>query len=83
MTLGEVPTSVMRPPSSEAKAIGIRNTEGETPERLAIWKAIGIIMASAPMFFTKADSTVTMATRTSSCVRGAEMSGPKRAAPLP
>ena len=27
------------------------------PDRRAIWKAIGIMMASAPMFLTKAEST--------------------------
>lgn len=31
MTLGEVPTRVTMPPSSEAKAIGIRKTEGDFP----------------------------------------------------
>ena len=60
MMLGEVPICVISPPSSEPNAIGIRNMEGDTPERLAIWKAIGIMIASAPMFFTKADSTVTI-----------------------
>ena len=57
--LGEVPICVISPPSSEPNAIGMRNTDGDTPDRLANWKAIGIMMASAPMFFTKADSTVT------------------------
>ena len=62
MMFGEVPISVIRPPSSEPKAIGIRKTEGDTPERRANWKAIGIMIASAPMFLTKADSTVTTTT---------------------
>ena len=35
ITFGEVPTSVTMPPSSEAKAIGIRKTEGEVPPRRA------------------------------------------------
>ena len=53
--LGEVPIWVIRPPSSDAKAIGIRKVEGETPDRRANWKAIGIMIASAPMFLTNAD----------------------------
>ena len=57
--LGEVPIWVIRPPSSEPKAIGIRKIDGEMPERRANWKAIGIMIASAPMFLTKAESTVT------------------------
>ena len=60
--LGEVPISVVRPPSSDAKAIGIRKTEAETFERSANWKAIGIMIASAPMFLTKADITPTTMT---------------------
>ena len=63
--LGEVPICVIRPPSSEPNAIGIRNTDGETPERRANWKAIGIMIASAPMFLTKADRTVTTTTSSS------------------
>ena len=63
---GEVPISVISPPSSEPKAIGIRKTDADTFERRANWKAIGIMIASAPMFFTKADSTVTTETRTTS-----------------
>ena len=61
MMLGEVPTRVTMPPSSEPKAIGIRKLEGGVLVRRAIWNATGIIIASAPMFFTKADSTVTTA----------------------
>ena len=53
--LGEVPICVIRPPSSEAKAIGIRKIDGDVFERRANWKAIGIMIASAPMFLTKAD----------------------------
>ena len=59
MTLGEVPTRVIRPPSSEPKAIGISRLEGEVPVRRASWNAIGIMIASAPTFLTKADSSVT------------------------
>ena len=60
--LGEVPTSVVSPPRSEAKAIGIRKTEAETFERSANWKAIGIMIASAPMFLMNADMTPTTTT---------------------
>src|SRR4051794_10600310 len=67
MMLGEVPTRVIRPPSSEPKDIGIRKQEGEVPERFDIWKAAGIIMASAPIFLTSADRKVTEPTRTSNC----------------
>ena len=59
MMLGEVPTRVTMPPSSEPKAIGMRKLEGGVLVRRAIWNATGIIIASAPIFFTKADSTVT------------------------
>ena len=64
MMLGEVPTRVTMPPSSEPKAIGMRKLEGGVLVRRAIWNATGIIIASAPMFFTKADSTVTTVTST-------------------
>ena len=67
--LGEVPTSVIRPPSSEPKAIGISRQEGDVPVRRASWNATGIKIASAPMFLTKADSSVTDATSTSTCER--------------
>ena len=76
MMLGDVPMSVMSPPSNEPNAIGMRNTDGDTLERFAIWKATGSIMASAPMFFTKADSTVTTVTSRMSCARTEEMRGP-------
>ena len=59
MMFGEVPTSVMVPPSSAPNDIGISSDEGEVPVRRASWKAIGISMASAPIFLTKAESTVT------------------------
>ncbi len=55
------------PPSSEPNAIGISRIDGERLERFAIWNAIGIIMASAPMFFTNADSTATAPASTRSC----------------
>ena len=64
MTLGEVPISVIVPPSSEPKAIGISRQEGDVPVRRASWKATGISMASAPMFLTKAESSVTAPTST-------------------
>ena len=64
MMLGEVPIRVTMPPSSEPKAIGIRKRDGEVLVRRAIWKATGIIIASAPMFLTKAESTVTTPTST-------------------
>ena len=66
--LGEVPIWVISPPSSEPKAIGIRKTDAETPDRRANWKAIGIMIASAPMFLTKAESSVTTPTSSSSCI---------------
>ena len=77
MMLGDVPMSVMSPPNNEPNAIGMRNTDGDTLERFAIWKATGSIMASAPMFFTKADSTVTVVTSRMSCARTEEMRGPR------
>ncbi len=67
MMLGEVPTSVTIPPSSEPKAIGMSRHEGEVLLRRASWKATGSIIASAPMFFTKADRTVTMNTSSITC----------------
>ena len=66
---GEVPIWVIRPPSSDANAIGIRNVDGEVLERRANWNAIGIMMASAPMFFTKADSNATTMTSSASWAR--------------
>ena len=59
--------AVTRPPSSDPNAIGIRSRRASVFVRRAIWKATGIIMASAPMFFTKAESTVTRATSTTTC----------------
>ena len=76
---GEVPICVIRPPSSEAKAMGIRNIDGETRDFRAIWKATGIIIASAPIFLMNAESTATIATRISSCTRGPRRSGEEAA----
>jgi hypothetical protein len=39
MMLGEVTTRVIKPPSSEPNAIGIRNSEGEAFDLWAIWNA--------------------------------------------
>ena len=47
------------PPRSAPNDIGIRSEEGDVPVRRASWKAIGMSMASAPTFLTKADSSVT------------------------
>ena len=70
MMFGDVPISVIVPPSSEPNAIGISSIDGERFERLAICSAIGIIIASAPMFFTNADSSATAPTSTRICTRG-------------
>ena len=59
--LGEVPTKVTRPPTSEPKAMGISSMDVDVPLRRATWTAIGRKIASAPMFFMKADRTVTPA----------------------
>ncbi len=76
--LGEVPTWVISPPISEPKAIGIRKTEGVTPERRANWKATGIMIASAPIFLMKAERTVTVITSSASCARTDEILGRNR-----
>ena len=68
MMLGEVPTSVTMPPSSEPNDIGISNDDGEVPVRRASWKATGISIASAPIFLTKAESKVTEPTRATICL---------------
>ena len=64
---GDVPINVIEPPSRDAKASGIRNSEGDRSLRRATWKATGIKIASAPTFFTKAERAVTQATRTPTC----------------
>ena len=59
MMFGDVPTSVIVPPRSAPNDMGINSEEGEVPLRRASWRAIGMVMASAPTFFTKAESRVT------------------------
>ena len=76
--LGEVPIWVMRPPRSEPKDMGIRNRDGDTLERRAIWKAMGIMMARAPIFLTKALRMVTTTTSRISWARGVLILGAKR-----
>ena len=68
MMLGEVPTSVTMPPSSAPNDIGISKDDGEVPVRRASWKAIGISIASAPIFLTKPESKVTEPTRATICL---------------
>src|SRR3546814_10820385 len=68
MMLGEVPTSVISPPSSAANDIGIRKTEGGVLFFFAIWNAEGISIASAPTFLTSADAKPTEAVSTTSWV---------------
>ena len=58
--LGEVPISVISPPSSDANDIGIRKTDGEVFDFFAIWNATGISIATAPMFFTSAEAKPTL-----------------------
>ena len=65
---GDVPTRVTRPPSRDPNAIGISRQDGDVLVRRAIWKATGSIIASAPIFFTNADSTVTLPTSTTTCI---------------
>ncbi len=72
---GEVPIIVIVPPSSEPKAIGIRKYEGEIFVRRASWKATGISMASAPIFFTKPAISVTEPTRSRITLRGESRKG--------
>src|SRR3546814_12244314 len=69
MILGEVPTRVINPPSREPNDMGIRNTDGDAPDFRAILSADGIRMASAPIFLTSADRTVTEDTNMVSCQR--------------
>ena len=76
--LGEVPISVIEPPSSDAKDSGIRNSEGERLLRRATWIAAGIKIASAPTFFIKADSTATQATSTPTWESRVCIIGPSR-----
>src|SRR3546814_9508402 len=69
MILGEVPTRVINPPSREPNDMGIRNTDGDARDFRAILSADGIRMASAPIFLTSADRTVTEDTNMVSCQR--------------
>ncbi len=68
MMLGEVPIRVTMPPSMAPNDIGISSDDGEVPVRRASWKTIGISMASAPIFFTKPESSVTEPTRAPNCL---------------
>jgi hypothetical protein len=67
MMLGDVPIIVTMPPSSAPNDIGISSAETGRLLRRASWNATGIIIASAPMFFTNADRTVTVAVSTITC----------------
>ena len=78
MMLGEVPTSVTMPPSSAPNDIGINSADTGLLLRRASWKATGISMASAPMFLTNAESTVTEPVSASTCVPVRVRYGPKR-----
>ena len=68
MMLGEVPISVTMPPSSAANDIGISSADTGRSCRRASWNATGIIIASAPMFFTTAESTMTVPASATTCV---------------
>ena len=50
------------------KAIGIKRLDGALPVLRAMKKATGISMVRAPMFFTKADNTVTAPTSTATWI---------------
>ena len=54
--LGGVPTSVTRPPRSEAKASGMRMADGPIPPWRDIRIAVGIRTASAPTLLMNAES---------------------------
>ena len=58
------------PPSNAPNDIGISSEDGDVFVRRASWNAIGISMASAPIFFTKADSRATVPARTITCCVG-------------
>jgi hypothetical protein len=62
--LGDVPISVIRPPSSEPNDIGISSFDTGVPVLRSSWKATGMNVASAPMFFTRAETSVTEETST-------------------
>ena len=65
---GDVPMSVMMPPSSEPDASGIRTRDAGFSVRRATCSAIGMKIASAPMFFMNADRAVTAETSTATCM---------------
>ncbi len=67
MMFGDVPISVMSPPSREPNASGIISRDGDALMRRENWSATGMKIASAPIFFMKADSAVTAVTRTAAC----------------
>src|SRR6185437_2441535 len=61
---GEVPTRVTRPPSRDAKDIGIKSRDGDVPVRLAVCSAMGMRIASAPTFLVAMESKAVAATNT-------------------
>ena len=65
--LGEVPTRVTMPPTSEPNAIGISSLDGELPVRRASCMATGMKIASAPTFLVTMDSSVVATTRAGTC----------------
>ena len=69
MMLVEVPTSVTRPPSSEANDIGIRSRETEVPVRRDSRCATGIRIASAPTFLVAIESSAVTAAITGTWLR--------------
>ena len=66
--LGEVPIRVIRPPSREPNASGMSTRDTGFWVRRATCIAIGMKMASAPMFLMKADSAVTADASTATCM---------------
>lgn len=57
ITFGGVPIKVTRPPSNEAKVIGMRIRLGETRAERQAERAAGSSSACAPKLFMKADAT--------------------------
>jgi hypothetical protein len=74
MILGDVPTSVIRPPSNAAKDIGISSSEGEVLLRRAILNAIGRNIANVPIFFTNAERSAMQEVKVTIWLRGFERS---------
>ena len=68
MMLGDVPIRVMSPPSSEPKASGISTRDGGFSVLRATWSAIGMKIATAPIFLMKAESAVTADASTATCI---------------